>query len=200
MSLLKKTVLLQLILVLLFGCSEETTVKPEAYKSPRDINFREEGFSISVVPYTNGSAKSTKIASLEKSSSNSTYEEFLMTVAKDDKKKEAIIVKENLDDGNNVNYNLYHYDTDDNLIATILIRDGKLNDIQIESERILVKSASTDPTFAAAKKQNCFEKGYSDYKEFYNQGDWREIACDLGDLFAGACTLGGVLAGAVNCL
>lgn len=137
-----------------------------------------------------------KVGTVARSASVSdSKEQYLFTAADSANNKEvsAKIIKENSGNGE---YTLYHYDPKtDLLIARLFVKDDVLQRIAVGPEDL-----SNSSTIRRAAATSCFEDGYNQYKDFYNQGDWREIACDIGNIFAGACTIGGVIAGAVNCI
>ena len=205
MKLLRKAFLLGIISSFLVACDNSDTeiVAPEIQQTSKDIDFKSQGYDVSLIPYRSESLQlNSKKASLTTSSNVSSVEEFKMTVSKQGKRKEAIILKENIGKKENNDFNLYHYDVNNQLIATIVVKSNLIADIVLPSSNIATRKAASSRQIVAAAQQegNCFESGYMEYKDFYSQGDWREIACDLGDLFAGACTLAGILAGAINCL
>jgi len=82
-----------------------------------------------------------------------------------------------------------------------LIRKNVIKDIIINENNIpLVANSLLSSVKADKYEGNCFTNGYKRYKEFYSQGDWKEVLCDIGNIFGGRVQLEGVLKGALSCL
>src|SRR5690606_3316606 len=122
-------------LILFSSCNDgdKDEIVPEAPISSKDINFKKEGYEVSLLPYRSDQGLNSKKASLATGSQISSLEQFKMTVSKEGKKKEAIIVKENIGEKSNNDFNLYHYDLNNQLIATIVVKSNLVIDIVLPS-------------------------------------------------------------------
>lgn len=127
-------------------------------------------------------------ANAEKSFKNS--EQFYLSVSKGDKKIEAILVKENIDEES---YILYHYTIDQELFAILSIKNDILLDVKLQFNHVEAQKSR-----GLADWYECANEVYSDYKDWYDEN--HPMACDLGDLFFGACTVGGILGASISCL
>lgn len=122
----------------------------------------------------------------DKGSSNQEEYDLTVTDVKTGKSLTTYLIKQNK---NNTSYNLLHYDHNKELLATLVIVDSNITDVILANEL---------PEGVAAK--NCFTSGYKQFKENFSQGDWREVTCDVTNIFMGACTVAGVVSGAINCV
>lgn len=195
------TFLLLPILILSFNSCQKEAPKPTMDAESSYVNFKKDGYTINV-------EKTENIFGFKASSNKNHFgsEEYVMTVSNNNlgKTVSAHIIKEKIS-SNNYDYNLYHYDSNGFLIATILIRNNAIKDILINEYNTPFVSNSLASGVKLAKNDskyegNCFTNGYKKYKEFYTQGDWKEVLCDIGNIFGGSCTVGGVLKGALSCL
>lgn len=162
------------IIASIVSCNNENQPQHET----RIIKLEQDGFILDLT--TNPQKITTK-------GNIGAEEQYIMTVSKEDKALQAIIVKENFSDGN---FDLHHYNIDQILIATINVRDNKVVDINLNKNRPLQTKGYVD----------CVGEEYSNYKEFYSRGDAYEMVCDLANIFGGACTVAGALIAGVSCL
>lgn len=162
------------IIASITSCNNETQPQHET----KIIKLEQDGFILDLA--TNSNKITTK-------GDTASDEQYIMTVSKDEKALQAIIVKENFSDEN---FDLHHYTTDQVLIATINIRDNKVVDIELNNDRPFQTKGYVD----------CVGDEYSNYKEFYSRGDAYEMICDLANIFGGACTVAGALIAGVSCL
>lgn len=190
---LRKLTVLFLFISFFSACNKTNDMEP--LKEESTTISSNNGFQYSLEKLNKSSNKANINGNVKIRSSD----EYLLTVTDSltGKSKKAFLVKEYIDENLN-NYDLSHYDENNNRIATLLIRDSKIKDIVINE--YTHQSNGLKASSPKAASQDCFTRGYKQYKEFYSQGDWKEIACDIGNLFAGACTIGGVISGAINCI
>lgn len=160
-----------------FSCSNEKEINGPNQENRVLLNFEDNGFLVTV------KSDSTKLPTKSESLQN---EQFIVTVAKDNISLDALILKENI---SSTSYNIHHYDTNQQLIATLLIRDGKMVDILLNEN-----TPQTKGYF------DCVGKEYKRYKNFYSQGDVYEVICDVTNVFLGVCTVSGALQAGVRCL
>ena len=171
-------VLLLLLIPIFFSCSSEKNRSEINYGNMEEEEF---GYELKEISNTLGISRG-----LENS------EEYLLSVYElenPDEKLEAILVFEEIDN----NYTkTYHYTTEGDLLATILIRDNNyIEDIQLEYEDTMVSRG-------VSSWYRCTNNQYKVLKERMNEN--HALACGLGDIYFGACTVATALYGGFKCL
>ena len=115
-------------------------------------------------------------------------QQYYLSVSKDDKKIESIIVRKDIDDRS---YVVYHYTIEEVLFATIFITNEQIADIKLEFDNAI-------QTKEFSSWYDCANREYKKYKVWYEEN--HPILCDVADLFFGACTVVGATQAGTRCL
>lgn len=175
----KNATMIFLGLLILFGCQSEEN-NNVSKNDTIIVNLEKDGFSYLF--------KSIEAPVIITKSDSKTMEEYYLSVSKEDKKIESIIVKKNLDE---LSYIVYHYTIDKQLFATIFVKDAKIIDIKLELD-------NNPTTKGFSSWYECTNAEYKRYKEWYATN--HEVVCDIADIFLGACTVTGAVQAGVRCL
>lgn len=161
---------------LFISCSKDISIKEKESSNGVYKNFDNTGFDLLVKKIT------TK--------SESGMEEYSFNLTKGDTLIQSYV--ECMFDSNNTGY-VNHYTESKQLIATLIILEGKIIDIDIFMDTIPTKSLSSWWTCTAQK--------YANAKAAIANDPGTDLLCDLSNVFfLGACTVGIALGAAGRCL